>query len=91
MSTRALRLAIGIAAYVGALALTPHELAVAKARPPAPLDARSGATLVLYLAAALLVLGALPDRTTSPPSPRTGTSPPSPPSPPSASAGERGT
>jgi hypothetical protein len=52
-----IRLAVGIACWALAVALTPHE--VAAARRNAPLDARTAITLVAYLSAAILVLSGI--------------------------------
>ena len=52
-----IRLAIGIACWALAVALTPHEVVAARVR--APIDARTVVTLVAYLAAALLVLSGI--------------------------------
>ena len=58
----AIRLALGAVIYLAALALTPGELAAARARPRTQVDLRSAATLVCYLAATILILGAMPRR-----------------------------
>jgi hypothetical protein len=52
-----IRLAVGIACWALAVAMTPHEVEQARAR--APIDARTAITLVAYLSAALLVLSGI--------------------------------
>ncbi len=51
------RLAIGIACWALAVAMTPHEVEAARAK--RPIDGRTGVTLVAYLAAAVLVLAGI--------------------------------
>ena len=51
---RRTRLALGVACWALAVAMTRHEVAAARAKHP--IDARTMATLFLYLCAALLVL-----------------------------------
>jgi hypothetical protein len=51
------KLMVGIALWVAAVAMTPHEIAAAKAY--RPIDARTVATFASYLAAALLVLAGI--------------------------------
>jgi hypothetical protein len=60
-------LGLGVALYALALVLTPGELAAAKAR--TKVGGRTAATVVLYLAAAVLVLGGLPRPAAPPPLP----------------------
>ncbi len=60
-------LAVGVAAWLSAAALTPGELAAARRRDP--IGTRTAMVLVLYLGAALAVLRGLPrGRTTGLPS-----------------------
>jgi hypothetical protein len=51
------RLLVGVALWVAAVALTPHEIAAAKAH--AKIDARTVVTFACYLGAALLVLSGI--------------------------------
>ena len=51
------RLLLGIALWLGAVSLTPHEIAAAKAY--AQIDARTAVTFASYLGAALLVLSGI--------------------------------
>ena len=52
-----IRLAVGIACWALGVAMTPHEVAAARAK--APIDARTMITLVAYLGAAVLVLSGI--------------------------------
>ena len=52
-----IRLALGVALWALAVAMTPHEVTAAKAH--ARIDARTAATLVAYLSAALLILSGI--------------------------------
>ena len=52
-----LPLFVGIACWIAAVAMTPHEVAAARGK--RPIDARTAVTLVLYLSAAVLVLSGL--------------------------------
>jgi hypothetical protein len=51
------RFPIGVVLWLAAVALTPREIAAAKAY--APIDARTAITFACYLAAALLVLSGI--------------------------------